>query len=72
MKTPQAIAIAARRESALAQFVSSAANFSALAADFMYGTPKRTKATMIFALALLALAAALPSSGLGALGACAI
>jgi len=56
---PKAIAIPYPEQNPFKAALHSAENFSKLAADFMYGSPKRIQYTMTFAIVLFSLSFAL-------------
>lgn len=70
MRKAKAIAITARQESPLVLAMLSLGNAGAWLVDFMYGTPGRTKLTLIFACALALLGAALSIGDANAMTVC--
>jgi|GEM_PF-5760934 len=69
----KAIAVVAIQENPFKAALSSAANFSELVIDFMYGTPERTRFTYMFACGLGILGVALSAGeSVAALQACPI
>jgi hypothetical protein len=69
---PRAIAIAKVRVSAFRAALDSAKETFQLIADFMYGTPQRTRLTLAFAAALALLGCALGINDAHALPVCAL